>query len=48
LTKKTLGWSENAHFYVPEPALNTFRKCIENGGNAELSWQNRYDAYVVA
>ena len=48
LTKKTLGWPENALFYAPEPALNAFRKCIENGESAELSWQNRYDAYVVA
>ncbi|UCD91432.1 MAG: transketolase [Desulfobacterales bacterium] len=48
LTKRNLGWPEDALFYVPEPALNTFRKCLENGKNAELNWHNRYDAYAKA
>ncbi len=46
LTKRNLGWPENAHFYVPEPALNTFRKCIEKGEAAESNWNKRCAAYV--
>ena len=46
MTKRNLGWPEIASFYVPEPALNTFRKCIETGKEAESEWRNAYEDYV--
>lgn len=48
LTKRNLGWPEDARFYIPDSALNLFRKCVGNGAKAELEWQNRYDAYAAA
>ncbi len=45
LAKKNLGWPEDAHFYVPEQALNVFRKCIEKGKHEEENWQAAFDTY---
>ena len=47
LTKKNLGWDENATFLVPETALDVFRKCIETGKAAESSWQGMFRNYAV-
>ncbi len=46
LTKKNLGWPEDASFLVPEQALSKFRKCIETGNQAESAWQDIYHAYT--
>ena len=45
LTKKNLGWPEDSSFYIPENALNVFRKCIDTGKEAESSWQKKFEAY---
>ena len=45
LTKKVLGVPEEPSFFIPEQALNRFRKCIEAGKEAESGWQENYQAY---
>ncbi|MFO7965087.1 MAG: transketolase [Desulfobacterales bacterium] len=45
LTKKNLGWPEDASFAVPEEALAVFRQSIERGGKAEAAWQETFDEY---
>ena len=45
LTKKVLGVPEAPFFFIPEQALNRFRKCIEAGKEAEARWQENYLAY---
>jgi len=45
LTKKNLGWPEDAEFMVPEEALQVFRGCVKRGKEKESEWQERFDAY---
>lgn len=45
LTKKNLGVPDDRSFYIPEQALNKFRKCINAGKQAEAGWQETYQAY---
>jgi len=46
LTKKNLGWPEDAFFKVPEKALKVFRQCVERGEAAEAEWQEKFSAYA--
>ena len=46
LTKKVLGVPEEPSFFIPEQALNRFRKCIDAGNEAEAGWQETYQAYI--
>ena len=46
LTKKNLGWDEEARFMVPEEALTVFRTCLTAGAEAENAWQETFDAYI--
>lgn len=48
LTKKALGWDENASFSVPEDALAEFRKAVPEGKKAEAEWRTRFDAYATS
>ncbi len=45
LTKENLGWPKDKTFYVPDKALNEFRKCIDLGKTAEEEWKERFKAY---
>ncbi len=45
LTKKNLGWAEDAQFFVPEEAAAKFSKCIDDGAKAEAEWQAKFAAY---
>jgi transketolase len=45
LTKKALGVPEKPSFFIPDQALNRFRKCIQAGKEAEAGWQETYQAY---
>jgi transketolase len=47
LTKEAMGWPSPEPFYVPEEALQHFRRCIERGGQFELHWRERFDAYAA-
>src|SRR6059036_3351113 len=46
LTKKNLGWPEDAQFYIPKEALEVFRECVPRGEKLEARWNqvlNRYE-----
>ncbi len=45
LTKKVLGVPEELSFFIPEQALDRFRKCIDSGKEAEARWQETYQSY---
>lgn len=46
--KKNLGWPEEPAFYVPDEALNHFRKAVARGERAESEWRSRFDEYARA
>jgi transketolase len=48
LTKKNYGWPLEPAFYVPDAALNEFRKCRERGAQLEAEWNRRFDRYREA
>jgi transketolase len=43
--KKALGWPSMDKFYLPEDAVNHFRRAVEKGAKAQQEWQKRFDAY---
>lgn len=45
LTKKALGWPEDAQFYVPGEALEHFRAAIDNGAKWEAEWNDLFKKY---
>jgi transketolase len=47
-TKHNLGWPSDEPFFVPDEALQQFRKCVERGAEQERDWQTRFDAYAKA
>ncbi|GAB6095803.1 transketolase [Desulfatiferula olefinivorans] len=48
LTKKNLGWPEDASFLVPDDAAAVFRGCIDRGEEQENLWQQAFNAYAKA
>ena len=48
LTKEAYGWDPDKHFYVPEDALEHFRRTCARGQEVEAEWQERFDAYREA
>jgi len=48
LTKERLGWPVEKHFFIPDEALEHFRKAIEKGKEAEKQWQERFRAFEDA
>lgn len=48
LTKRAYGWPENESFYLPENALQHFRKALARGKEAEQAWQAKFSAYKKA
>ncbi len=47
-TKKALGWPTMDKFFVPEEALDFFRKPIGEGMEAEDAWQQKLASYAKA
>ncbi|MEA3428778.1 MAG: transketolase [Thermodesulfobacteriota bacterium] len=45
LTKKKLGFPEDASFHVSEEAVKLFRESINKGKEAESLWQEKYKVY---
>ena len=43
-----IGWPAEPKFYIPEEALEHFRKAIERGKKAEADWQRRLAEYRKA
>jgi transketolase len=48
LTKKNFGWPVEPKFYIPQEALDHFRKAIERGEKAAADWHQRLAAYKKA
>ncbi|OPX40366.1 MAG: transketolase [Desulfobacteraceae bacterium 4484_190.1] len=48
LTKERLGWPVEKHFFIPDEALEHFRKAIEKGKEAEKQWRERFRAFEDA
>ena len=47
-TKEKYGWDPDKTFYVPDEALEHFRKCCERGKQLEDEWNEKYDAWKQA
>src|SRR5438105_4302393 len=45
-TKRNLGWPTTDTFWVPDEALQQFRRAVEHGSKLEQEWQQRFDAYA--
>ena len=44
-TKKALGFPEDKMFYIPQEALNHFRKAIDKGRELEEQWNKMFEEY---
>jgi transketolase len=45
-TKRNLGWPEDKSFYIPEEALNHFRKAVVKGEQLESEWNKLVERYM--
>ena len=45
LTKKNLGWPEDASFFIPDEASEKFMECVQKGEKAESDWLAMFDSY---
>ena len=48
LTKQNLGWPSLEPFYVPEEALQRWRRAKDRGARLEAEWRKRWDGYRSA
>jgi transketolase len=48
LTKKALGWPEDKTFFVPQEALDIFRKSVEKGKDSESLWAKKFEAFQIS
>jgi transketolase len=45
LTKRALGWPEDAQFLVPAEALAVFRRAVDDGAQRERAWNDLFAGY---
>jgi transketolase len=45
LTKEAYGWDPDKQFYVPEEALEHFRRCCQRGRELQDEWESRFSEY---
>jgi len=45
LTKRHLGWPENAMFYIPESARVHFLETAAHGAQSEAQWRDKFSSY---
>jgi transketolase len=45
-TKRNLGWPTTETFWIPDEALQHFRRAVDHGAQLEQEWQQRFDAYA--
>ncbi len=45
LTKEAYGWDPDKQFYVPEEALQHFRRACDRGRELQADWEERFAAY---
>jgi transketolase len=48
LTKEAYGWDPDKSFYVPEEALQHFRRTCDRGRELQAQWDERFAAYREA
>ncbi len=48
LTKRNLGWPAEPAFFIPDEALEFFRRALERGAQAEAAWNDQFSAYAHA
>lgn len=48
LTKQALGWPLEPAFYIPQAALEFFRRAIVAGQRAEEEWNTKFEAWAHA
>ncbi len=48
LTKKNLDWPSSDPFFVPDDALERWRKCVARGARLRDEWTHRLQAYRAA
>ena len=48
LVKQFYGWPLEPAFYVPDVALNEFRRSVERGAGLEAEWNKRFADYAKA
>jgi transketolase len=46
-TKKNLGWSPDAQFYIPQEALAHFRQALPQGEKLEQAWRAGFGRYAA-
>ncbi|MEJ2716306.1 MAG: transketolase [Deltaproteobacteria bacterium] len=46
LTKENLDWPADRTFYIPDEALEHFRKAVDRGNALEAEWRSRFNAYA--
>jgi len=46
LTKEHMGWPSLEPFYIPEEALEHFRRCVERGEQLEEDWRQLFADYA--
>jgi len=46
LTKEGMDWPVSPSFYIPEEALEHFRRAVARGSVAQLEWESRFKAYA--
>ncbi len=44
-TKKALGWPTMDKFYLPQPAVENFRRALPKGAAAQQAWSAKFEAY---
>lgn len=47
-TKKALGWPTMDKFYLPQAAVDHFRKALPRGAAAQDGWRRKFEAYKNA
>jgi len=48
LTKRKYGWDPDKQFFVPEEALQHFRKAVDQGKKWEALWKTMFEGYKKA
>ena len=47
-TKKFFGFPEDQSFYVPDEALENWRKAVDRGAGLEAEWNEKFEGYKAA
>ncbi|HZL55964.1 MAG TPA: transketolase [Bryobacteraceae bacterium] len=47
-TKKALGWPSTEKFFLPQDAVDLFRKAVVKGAKSQREWRAKVDAYKTA